>query len=214
MNKVMWVPLALFLCVAVAGTAWAADAAPKDPNQDWEKYPEPALQVYKTTGRGIHALVYQSLRSLKEGNERLPILGSVLIFEGVGTGLVELGTSMYTGMAGSKPHHPYNQLSRPNRILNSDPVLRNTRQVGGTAALTAGGGLPVVLGLYAGQEVVDEFPRDGEKVEELEDIRRPVEKKRMTMPDAQRRYVPQRVSYGRQIERGRGNLLKQLRYAK
>ena len=85
MNKVMWISLALFLSVALAGMAWAADKTPKDPNQDWEKHPEPALQVYKTTGRGIHALVYQSLRSLKEGNERLPILGSVMVFEGIGS---------------------------------------------------------------------------------------------------------------------------------
>ena len=212
MNKVMWISLALFLSVALAGMAWAADKTPKDPNQDWEKHPEPALQVYKTTGRGIHALVYQSLRSLKEGNERLPILGSVMVVEGIGTGLVELGTSMYTGMAGSKPHRPYNQLSRPNRVLNTDPLLRNARQVGGTAAVTAGAGLPVVLGLYAGQEATDEFPREGEKVDELASLRKPAAKKRMTMPDAQRRYVPRRAGYGRKIERGRGNLLKQLRY--
>lgn len=208
MNKLMWIPLVVVLSVTVAGMAWAADKAPKNEEQDWEKHPEPALQVYKTTGRGLHALVYHSLKSLREGNEHFPILGSVKIFEGIGTGLVELSTSTYKGMAGSKPK-PYDVLSKPNHIINSDPVLRNARQVGGTAVVTGGAGIAVVGGLYAGQKATDQFPPD---VVETENGRRAPGKRRMTVPEAQRRYVPQRTAYGREIERGRGNLLKQLRY--
>ena len=208
MNKVLRISFALFLSVALAGTAWSAEKAKLDENQYWEKHPEPALQVFKTTGRGVHALIYQSLQSLKEGNEHLPILGSVKIFEGIGTGLLELSASTCMGMAGSKPR-PYDELSKPNTILNADPLLRNTRQVGGTA-ITASEGLPMVAGLYAAQKATDQVPRE---TKEAEVLRRAPEKKRMTVPEAQRRYVGERAQYGRKIERGRGNLLKQLRYA-
>ncbi len=200
--------LVVLVAIALAGTALATERVRTTEDQDWEKHPEPALQVFKTTGRGIHALVHHSLASLREGNERFPILGSVKIFEGIGTGLVELGTSTYKGMAGSKPK-PHDELSKLNIELNRDPVLRNTRQVAGTAAVAAGGGVPMVAGLYAGQKAVDKFP-----AEEPEPTlpRRPPERRRMTVPEAQRRYVGERAEYGLRVERGRGNLLKQFRY--
>ena len=68
----------------------------------------------------------------------------------------------------------------------------------------------MVAGLYAAQKATDQVPRE---TKEAEVLRRAPEKKRMTVAEAQRRYVGERAQYGRKIERGRGNLLKQLRYA-
>jgi hypothetical protein len=208
MKNVVQLSVIMLISVALAGTVSAAEQAQLDENQDWEKHPEPALQVFKTTGRGVHALVYHSMESLKEGNERFPILGSVKIFEGFGKGLVELATSSYKGMAGSKPK-PYDELSKANVVIDEDPLLRNTRQVAGTTVGTWGPGFAPVAILYAGQKGADRFPLE-EK--ENETPHRPPEKKRVTVPEAQRRYVGKRAEYGKKIERGRGNLLKQLRY--
>lgn len=194
------------LTLACAG--WAAEERDPQEEDQFGNPREPALQVFRTTGRGLEALVYHCGKSLKEGNEHFPILGSVKILEGFGTGLVELSTSTYKGMAGSKSK-PHDKLSKPNQILNSDPVLRNTRQVAGTAIVAGAGGVPTVAGLYAGQKATDQFPR--QKVQ-VENGRKREEKKRMTVPEAQRRYVGKRAEYGREVERGRGNLLKQLRY--
>ncbi|MFO7974002.1 MAG: hypothetical protein R6V12_05140 [Candidatus Hydrogenedentota bacterium] len=209
MNKVLQLSLVLLVSITLAGTALAAEKAQVDEDQDWEKHPEPALQVFKTTGRGIHALVYHSLESLKEGNEHFPLLGSVKIFEGIGKGLVELSTSAYKGMAGSKPKQ-YDELSKANEVIDEDPLLRNTRQVVGTTVGTAGTGFTPVAILYASQKATDQFPREEEEIESAQLYRKP-EKKRMTVEEAQRRYVGQRAEYGKKIERGRGNLLKQLR---
>ena len=100
-------------------------------------------------------------------------------------------------------------MSKPNQVLNSDPVLKNSRQVAGTAVVTGGAGLATVGGLYAGQKATAQFPKTGD---EVQNGKKPADKKRMTVPEAQRRYVGKRAEYGREVERGRGNLLKQLRY--
>jgi hypothetical protein len=208
MKEMTRLSMMVLMSLMLAGVAWAANEADADTQDQFGNPREPALQVFRTTGRGLEALVYHCGKSLKEGNQHFPILGSVKILEGFGTGLVELTTSTYKGMAGSKPK-PHDELSKPNQVINSDPLLKNTRQVAGTAVVAGGGGIPAVAGLYAGQKVTDQFPK---QEVEVKNGREREEKKRMTVSEAQIRYVGKRAQYGREVERGRGNLLKQFRY--
>jgi hypothetical protein len=154
---------------------------------------ETALRPYKGFWRGVKAFTFNVVKSLERGNRKFPGLGVVEVGRGVRYGTVELLSSTYMGMMGSRARH-YKDYSRPNEILDSDWLLRNTADTLGGAVFWAHGGswesnLVGAAGVFTAQKVVDHSPVLSEREAQLY----LQEKPRYT---AQRRYVGRRISIG------------------
>lgn len=123
---------------------------------------EPALRPYKGLWRGVKAFTYNVVKSLDVGNRKFPGLGVVELGRGVRYGTVELVSSTYKGMMGSRPK-PVKAYSRPNEIIDSDPLLRNAADLAGGAIFWGHGGsfeanAPAAVGVFTAQKVVDNSP--------------------------------------------------------
>jgi len=201
--------IALILAaIVLAGTAYAEE-------KPWNRTrKEPALQVYKTAGRGIQAFGYHTKKSLVDGNKKVPILGTVMIFEGIGKGTLELLTSTCKGMTGSKPEPVYAH-GKLNKIADGDPILTQMRRSGGAAVGTCFADPILSIALGCAQTAVE---KHSEKNIAKDDKKNPVpiivlkkEKHRPSVRKAQERYLGRSMKTGRQIEYGYGNIVKQIR---
>ena len=186
--------------ILFSGMAYATENKPKaKEQQDWEKVEEPAMRPYKCLWSGVKSVVYNTTKSFAQGNEKLPVLGSVEAFRGFRRGSVDLISGTYMGMAGSKPR-PYNKLSRPNRIIEDDPLLRNVADTTPPVLLT-----PMGFPIFVAQKGVDRSPVAPEQYKQaLQD------QKKTRMERARQRELAKHQGLPEQQE-GRGNLL---RYAK
>lgn len=182
------------LAVVAAAGAYAQQKSAFEPSNP----PEPALQVYKTTWRGIQAFFYQTGKSLKQGNDKLPILGSIEVFQGVRRGGVELAGSAYAGMAGSKPK-PVRSENFLNNVIDDDPALRNGSDFVSTAVLL---NPYAAAGIWTGHKALDRTPMAKEQQQNAVPAvaQTPVRR-------AQKQYLGQRAEINRKpaLE---GNLLK------
>ncbi|MBI5096027.1 MAG: hypothetical protein HZB26_26775 [Candidatus Hydrogenedentes bacterium] len=183
--------------VFVSSAGFAAEVKPKaKAEQDWEKVEEPALRPYKCLWSGMKSVVYNTTKSFAQGNEKLPILGSIEAFRGLRRGSVDLVSGTYMGMAGSKPR-PYNELGRPNRIIEDDPLLRNVADTAPSALLT-----PYPVPLFVAQKGVDRSPVAPEQYKQ--NLK---EQKKARMEKARQRELRKHLGITEQPE-GRGNLLR------
>lgn len=153
---------------------------------------ETALRPYKGFWRGVKAFTYNVVKSLDKGNRKFPGLGVVELGRGVRYGTVELLSSTYMGMAGSRAK-PYRAYSRPNEILDSDWLLRNTADTLGGAVFWGHGGtiesnLTGAAGVFTAQKVVDHSPVLSEREEALYLSEKP-------QYTAQRRYLGARMQF-------------------
>jgi hypothetical protein len=171
---------AIIVCFLLSGTSFAGE---RKKERRERNRAEPALQSVKTMWRGVKALGYHSLKSFHEGNQKVPVLGSIEVFRGFRRGTVELATSTYKGMAGCKPK-PVDKVSKANELIESDTIVRNTADIAGTAIILPIAGATVIWG---GQKVVDH----------KDDIRRELKGEEKAEEDAvasaQQRYLGKRV---------------------
>jgi hypothetical protein len=174
---------------------------------DWEKIEEPAMRPYKAFFRGLAALSYHTVKGLADGNEKFPILGSVEAFRGFRIGAVELTTSTYKGMAGSKVGD-YRMVSKPNNVIENDIFLRNAADgvtaglVLGAAAGSVESGAYAGTGVWLGQKGVDRSPVDPKRMERKE--------ARMSRrKEAQERYIKDRAHINEKTGNS-GNLIRKL----
>src|SRR5690606_13039009 len=114
----------LALCVAFTAVAESEFGNPE----------EPALRPYKGLWRGIKAFTFNVVRSIDYGNRKFPGLGMVEIGRGVRYGAIELASSTYTGMMGSRPR-PTRDYGRLNEFIDSDMLLRNAANLAGGAVI-------------------------------------------------------------------------------
>ncbi|MFP4172490.1 MAG: hypothetical protein ACLFV4_06215 [Candidatus Hydrogenedentota bacterium] len=98
------------------------DDMPRNPELYYRRVEEPALRPFKAFFRGIGAVFYQSVKALKEGNEKFPGLGTVEVFRGLRKGGVELVHGTYMGMAGTE-HWGYDELGDANNMINDNLLL-------------------------------------------------------------------------------------------
>lgn len=194
---------AMAVMIAVSGSAYSQEKRDRD-SEDWEKVEEPALRPYKALFRGFRALGHHTVQSLADGNEKVPILGSIEVFRGVRRGAVEIVSGTYMGMAGSKPKE-HTAWSKPNIIIESDPLLSATADFAtpvaiGNAASGAETAFAFGAGVFAGQKVLDSDPLADRK---LEDEDRAEDR----VADAQKRFIGDRAETNKK-ENGTGNLLK------
>lgn len=174
-----------------------AEAAKATANkqQDWEKVEEPALRPYKSLWRGFKSVVYNTVKSFEQGNEKLPVLGSVEAFRGARRGALELTFGTYMGMAGSKPKD-YRSLGKTNQIIEADPLLRNV--VDAAPPLLTHYPVHIIVA----QKAVDHSPVAPEQYkQEMKD------RKKSRMDNAQNRKFYKEADIKRRSE-GRGNFLK------
>lgn len=132
---------------------------------------EPALRPYKGLWRGLKAFTYNVVKSVNEGNHKFPGLGVVEAGRGVRYGTIELLSSTYMGMAGSRPK-PVTYYSRPNEIIDNDWLLRNAADLGGGAIFWAHGASAAenfggAAAVFTLQKVVDHSPVLSEREQEL-----------------------------------------------
>lgn len=197
--------VAVAVAMAAASGLAMADEMPKPKREaDWPKVEEKALRPYKGLYRGIQAFARHTIKSLAEGNEKLPVFGSVEIFRGVRRGTVELASSTYMGMMGARPK-PYDYYSKPNVIIDSDPLLYHAADFAtplaiGTLASGVRTGLQTAVVVKAGQQITDSKPF-------IPDAPEPIDLDKHRVAKAQSRYIGKRADVNSKPD-GSGNLLK------
>jgi len=195
MNRVKALAILVTAGMLVNGAVYAVEVEPK-PGPDWERVEEPALRPYKALWSGLKSVVFNTTKSFAQGNEKAPILGTVEVFRGFRRGSVDLISGTYMSMAGSEPR-PYRKLSRPNRILEDDPLLRNVADTTPPALLT-----PVPVPIFVAQKAVDRSPVAPEQHKQyMKDL------KKTRMERARMRELAKHQGLPEQPE-GRGNLLR------
>lgn len=114
--------LMLIITLLVSITAQAVPPAYEGPLGNPE---EPALRPYKWLFHGVLSLVAHPLEAFKDGNLKMPILGSVEVFRGFRRGAIELDESILRGLVFAPPP-PRGSLTRVgyiNTFLDDDPFL-------------------------------------------------------------------------------------------
>ncbi len=168
---------------------------------DWEKVEEPALRPYKSFINGVGAVGYQTVRSFAEGNEKLPVLGSVEALRGFRRGTFAMVEGTYKSMAGA-PAIDYRYLGQANTTIEREPLLNFAADAlqGLPLSVPSGGterGVAMAVGVFAAQKATDYSPVSPTREE------REYESK---VRRAQRDYLGEKA---RVNDKGaRGNLLK------
>lgn len=201
----MFARIAMAAVLAAASGLAMADEMPKPKREaDWPKVEEKALRPYKGFFRGIRAFAHHTVTALAEGNEKLPVFGSVEVFRGVRKGTVELASSTYMGMMGAR-HKPYDYYSKPNVIIDSDPLLYHAADFAtplamGTLASGVRTGLQTAVVVKAGHQITDSKPF-------IPDAPEPIDLDKHRVAKAQERYIGKRAAVNAKTD-GSGNLLK------
>lgn len=145
---------------ATAETSWRGVTGETRQGPDWLQTEEPALRPYKSLGYGFAAFWNQTIKALAEGNQKLPILGSVEVFRGARRGVVDFTEHAARGIAHSAPRD-WRETGAANTVIDDDILLRNAADfvaVGG-GARAAGNGLKtsaeIASVVWAGQKVTD-----------------------------------------------------------
>jgi len=170
-----------------------------------ENPPEPALRPVHGFLRGVGAFFYHVGKSLAEGNEKFPGLGTVEVFRGIRHGAVELTESTYRGMMHSEPI-PYRELGEANEVINGDPFLRHAADtitpgaIVSIAGADAEAAVTTALGVKVGQKVTDKRVFEKRTLDDLEVAESQYEKNR-------EKYIGERANINKNTK-GTGNLLK------
>ncbi|MBI4556856.1 MAG: hypothetical protein HY706_04670 [Candidatus Hydrogenedentes bacterium] len=221
---------ALFIMGAMVVTFSTAYGIPPETYSDLGNPEEPALRPYKWLWRGIKAAVFQPLNSLREGNLKTPIVGSVEVSRGVRRGAVEVKESVCRGLTFSAVR-PYREFGTMNTFIEDDIFLRHATDYLTTVYL-----LNVLEGdhilppgdtrndfqwgvaVSGVQKGVDLYPADPQwqereaTAQQVREVRAQQTRQKIAQEDpvkrAQKRYIGKRAETNAKAERGRGNLLK------
>jgi hypothetical protein len=176
-------------------------------------YEEPALRPFKSFWQAGKAVVYQPMKSLKEGNQKTPLLGSAEAFHGLREGVIDGAEISAQGICGATAPkgQEYKVKGYANSALDDDIMMRNT------ADFAFGGGY-----MWGVQKVVDKYPVNNE-TERIEmerkaklsnrerkaNLHAKAEGESLESPiyGARRNYLGNRAEINSKMT-GRGNLLK------
>ncbi len=218
--------LAAFVLVSlIAGIAQAVEPAYTGHLGNPE---EPAMRPYKWMVRGLAALVYQTGKAFKDGNEKYPIVGSVYTFRGLRKGIVELERSQWRGLCGANDRTaPYKETGKANAYIEDDFLLRNVAD-GLTASYAAGlitssaavrpeavsmareslyvsgPAGQIAAATFVGQKALDRSKPVPEWGKEKEAPTTVVS----ATKQAQTRYIGERANTSNKVAQGKGNFLK------
>lgn len=207
--------LLAFLLVLTAGVAQAVEPQSTD---QFDNPEEPALRPYKWIFHGFKGLVYHPAKSFVDGNMNTPVLGTVEITRGARRGVVRFGESTWNGVL-FRPlpeKDEYQEMGEINEKLEKEKHDK--------FLLDALSNLPVSIALefplFPVQVLVDKYPAESdEKVRLRQEEARKTRDSRKAARDknagnltdverAQRNYVGDRATAGKQEHKGGGNLLK------
>ena len=225
MRASMRIAVGLLAIVMLAGSAFGVEPAYKG---DFGNPEEPAMRPYKWAWRGLKALVWQTGKAFKDGNEAFPIVGSVYAFRGMRVGIVELERSYWRGMCGANNRSvTYKETGKANDVIENDVLLRNVADGAtaiGVTGMLAGSpgrleaaalardvvsvpGSAVKAGavIYGGQKVLDRST----PVPEWKPVKEwGKNEETQSAKKAQKRYIGKRAEVNNKRAKGKGNFLK------
>jgi hypothetical protein len=119
MKRWMLVLVGLGLALCVGGASYAVPPAYCGELGNPE---EPALRPYKAFFQGLRALFDRSHEALREGNTKMPVIGSVEVVRGMRRGAIDCVEYTYRSVAGSLPPRAdeYKKAGSVNKYIDED----------------------------------------------------------------------------------------------